>query len=767
MSVSVLLAVDDRPDNLYVLEQLVEAYLPEIKMIGAGTAEEALTLAATETIDGALIDVQMPGMNGIELCRRLKADPRTASIHVILVTAHGATPTLKAQGLEAGADDFLTKPIDNVELAAKLRVILRLRAAEKALIREREHLEEAVLERTKALRDAENRYRTLFHAATDAIFINDLEGRLLEVNEQACRLLGYDREELLRLKVSDLVTPEDAARRPKLLEQLHSEGHLLFETEHLRRDGSRIPIECSSRLLDLQGQPAVLSIARDITERKQAEELLQSALQRWRITFDAIGDAVCLLDSEGVILTCNQAMADLVGRPFSEIIGCNSWEVVYGSAEPIDGCPLARMKKSGKRETLNLPFGDRWLHAVADPILNEADEVTGAVYTIADITGQRHASEQIENLNVILQVIKDMNETLLRAKSEPELFKHICDLMMGVPYNRFTWIGLVEPGSFEVKPVAWAGHEDGYLSVIKVTWDDSPYGQGPIGTAIKTGQPGIAEDIESDPKCSPWRQSALQRGYASCIAFPLIHDGNTLGALNVYADRKNAFRADELGFLKQVAGDIAVGIRSLRLEQDLIASLIKSEVMLLQTIEAIAAMAELRDPYTAGHQQRVTRLALALAKEVGLAPDRTEGLRVASLIHDIGKIVVPAEILSKPGKISDHEMSMIKIHPQSGHDILNKIDFSWPVAQIVLQHHERLDGSGYPQGLKGPDLLQEAKILAVADVVEAMASHRPYRPSVGIDKALEEITKNKDRLYDPEVVEACVRLFTEKSFVFE
>ena len=162
MSVAVLLAVDDRPDNLFVLEQVVGAYLPEIKMITAESAEAGLALAATEAIDGALIDVQMPGMNGIEMCRRLKADPRTALIHVILVTAHRATPELKAQGLEAGADDFIAKPIDNVELAAKLRVMLRLRAAEQALRRERDHLEATVQERTQALRDAEYRYRTLF-----------------------------------------------------------------------------------------------------------------------------------------------------------------------------------------------------------------------------------------------------------------------------------------------------------------------------------------------------------------------------------------------------------------------------------------------------------------------------------------------------------------------------------------------------------------------------------------------------------------------------
>ena len=255
MGNAVLLAVDDRPDNLFVLEQLMAAYLSDIKLLTAPSAEAGLKLAASENIDGALIDVQMPVMNGIEMCRRLKADPLTAPIHIILMTAHRCTSTLKAQGLEAGADDFLTKPIDNVELAAKLRVMLRLRAAEHALRRERDHLEETVQERTQELREAEYRFRTLFNAASDAIFFNDLEGRLLEVNDEACRLLGYRREELLRLRVTDLVPPEIAARRPELLKRLRAAGHLLFETEHLCRDGGRIPIECSSRIIDFQGLP--------------------------------------------------------------------------------------------------------------------------------------------------------------------------------------------------------------------------------------------------------------------------------------------------------------------------------------------------------------------------------------------------------------------------------------------------------------------------------------------------------------------------------
>jgi len=185
------------------------------------------------------------------------------------------------------------------------------------------------------------------------------------------------------------------------------------------------------------------------------------------------------------------------------------------------------------------------------------------------------------------------------------------------------------------------------------------------------------------------------------------------------------------------------------------------------TVMALANTVEIKDPYTAGHQRRVAQLSCAMARELGWSSDQVEGMQVLCFLHDIGKIAVPAEILNKPGKISLTEFSLIKIHPQVGYDILKDIDFPWPVAQGVLQHHERLDGSGYPSGLTEREISPEAKILAVADVVEAMASHRPYRPGLGIDQALKEITENKGKLYDPQVVEICVGLFTEKEFRFD
>jgi PAS domain S-box-containing protein len=185
---------------------------------------------------------------------------------------------------------------------------------------------------------------------------------------------------------------------------------------------------------------------------------------------------------------------------------------------------------------------------------------------------------------------------------------------------------------------------------------------------------------------------------------------------------------------------------------------------LAATVHAIAVTVETRDSYTAGHQRRVADLARSIATEMNLPIDIIDGIRMAAAIHDLGKISVPAEILSKPTKLTAIEFSLIKTHSQSGYDILKDIDFPWPIARIVLEHHERMDGSGYPNGLTGDNLLMESRILAVADVVESMASHRPYRPSLGIEAALEEIEKNKGTLYDNAVADACMILFRERGY---
>ncbi len=231
----------------------------------------------------------------------------------------------------------------------------------------------------------------------------------------------------------------------------------------------------------------------------------------------------------------------------------------------------------------------------------------------------------------------------------------------------------------------------------------------------------------------------------------------------VEVDGKPVSRSGELKYL--IINWFDVTDRKI-IEDNLKISYNKLQKMLEGTIGTLATIVETKDPYTSGHQKRVSKLAVAISRELGLEDKVIECIRTAAEIHDIGKINIPASILTKPGRLSDIEYDMIKTHPQLGYDMINKIDFPTPIAEIILQHHEKLDGSGYPRGLKGKDIMLEAKILAVADIVEAMSSYRPYRPALGPGIAIKEIRKNRGKLYDPRIVDICIKIITKKGFKF-
>jgi PAS domain S-box-containing protein len=237
--------------------------------------------------------------------------------------------------------------------------------------------------------------------------------------------------------------------------------------------------------------------------------------------------------------------------------------------------------------------------------------------------------------------------------------------------------------------------------------------------------------------------------------------GENLGWLGVHA---YPWLSKTTGQMKGVINYIRDITYRVEAEKTIEESFKKLQKVLNGTVKALANTVETKDPYTSGHQRRVARLACAIAQEMGESEHFIEGMRVMGFLHDLGKIAIPGEILSKPSTLSEYEFNLIKYHPQAGFEILKTIDFPWPVALAVLQHHERLNGTGYPHGLTGQDIIMEAKIIAVADVVEAIASHRPYRPALGIDHAMEEITRNQGTLYDPTVAQVCLRLISEKGF---
>jgi putative nucleotidyltransferase with HDIG domain len=398
---------------------------------------------------------------------------------------------------------------------------------------------------------------------------------------------------------------------------------------------------------------------------------------------------------------------------------------------------------------------------------------------VRELESEKSLHEQTEKelirVTRALKALSSCTQTLIHARDVSIFLKEICCDIVSYGGYRLAWIGIAEHDEQKaVRPVAQCGYEDGYLDAVNITWADTERGKGPAGTAIRTGKPVIAKDIPTSQSFAPWRAEAVKRGYASAIALPLISKKRTLGALNIYAAEPDAFDADEVNLLTELANNVTYGIGALEMrskreqaEAGLKESFEKLKKALNGTVYALTEILQRRDPYTAGHQGRVAELACAIAREMGLSEDRLEGVRMAGLLHDIGKIYVPSEILARPGRISDLETDIIETHAQVGYEILKTIEFPWPVLETVLQHQERLDGSGYPSGLKGDDILLEARILAVADVVEAMSSHRPYRPTLGMDKALKEISDYRGVRYDADAVDACLRLFNEKGYKIE
>lgn len=390
-------------------------------------------------------------------------------------------------------------------------------------------------------------------------------------------------------------------------------------------------------------------------------------------------------------------------------------------------------------------------------------------------TEPKEVKKELEKVSQTLETFSACHKVLVRAMEKSELLNKICQAIVEVGGYKMAWVGIAAQDSAKtVRPFAKAGDEDGFLSRVNVTWSDMGKSHCPTGEAILSREPVVINNILNNPDNMPWRGEALKRGYGAVIALPLISNGGTFGALTIFSEDADAFQQEDVNHLMDLGGNLVYGIVALhtrtarqRAEVEVKKNLNKLKQTLGAIIQVLEKTVEVRDPYTAGHQRRVADLARSISAEMGFSQDRIDGIRIAGIIHDIGKIYVPAEILSKPRRLTTYEFNLVKTHSQVGYDILKTIDFPWPVARIVLQHHERLNGSGYPNKLMHDNILIEARILGVSDVVEAMASHRPYRPALGLDAALKEVSDHKGSLYDPEVVEICTRLFREKLFDFE
>ena len=634
-----------------------------------------------------------------------------------------------------------------------------------------------VIEDVSEQRRAETRFRLLTENASDLVSILTPDGILRYVSPAVQRLLGYAPDEMLERPMTDFLHPEETGLAMKRLARAMAEPDNTHMLRHRlkHKDGSWRHYETLGR--NLMHEPSVRGIvlnSRDMSERRQAEEEIRSGRELL-----AEAQLIAHLGSwELDLISGRLVWSDEIYRIF-EIDPARfspSYEAFLAAVHPedralVNQCYTEHMARRAPYDvTHRLLMKDGRVKYVRErcETVYDGDRPLRSVGTVQDITAQKLGEIALSKVNRALTTLSAGNSALVRASDESALLDEMCRVITEIGGYRMAWIGYAQQDAKKsVKPVAHAGFEKGYLDSLDVSWGDGERGRGPAGSAIRSGMAQVTRNIQSDPRFSPWREQAIDRGYASVISLPLKEDGVAFGALNIYATEPNAFDNEEVRLLSEMADDLAYGIVNLRARKLVSESEQRLRRSLEATVEAIAATVETRDPYTAGHERRVSQLATAIAREMNLPPEQVEGIHFGGLIHDLGKLYVPAEILSKPGRLSPPEYELVKQHPQAGYDIVKAIEFPWPVASMVLEHHERLDGSGYPNRLNGDAILFEARILAVADVVESMSSHRPYRPALGADAALEEIERNRGRLYDAAVVDACLRLFREKGFNWE
>ena len=773
----------------------------------------------------------------------------------------------------------------------------------------------------EALRQSEELYHLLAEHMTDIVWIMDMNLNVLWFSPSAMKARGFSVEEIKTLPLERQLTPDSLRKAFDWLGKwtrlekdgliTESDGIFSRELEFYCKDGHIIVLDCTFQFLrDEQGKATgILAEGIDVTARKRAEERLRNSEEKFRMLAESSAFAIMMHQGD-LWIYANRAAEQISDYTEEELCGMHFWDIVHP-----DYRDMVKERGHSRQQGKDMPRAyefkiitkngaEKWVSLTGNPIRYE-DKPT-ALISVTDITERKRADEELIRLNRALRMLSDTNQALIRIADEMTLLNEVCRITVEVGGYRMAWIGLAQNDEAKtVRPVAHAGFESGYVESANLTWADNERGRGPGGIAIRTGQPCITRDIPLDPAFAPWREAAIQHGYKSNIALPLISEGQTFGVLKIYSVNTDAFDANEVEILKEMAGDLGFGINALRtrvkrkqtevalseseeryrliaentadtiavfdlnlnpiyvspsilklggytvqeamtktlnqiltpdslqkaskifadqmalessptadpartvlmeLEQyckdsssiwvELAASFLrdnnfkpkgiltitrditerkKAEAKLKltldslrravgTTIQVLVSAVESRDTYTSGHQSRSADLACVIAAEIGLDQDKIEGIHMAGIIHDIGKLSIPAEILSKPTKLTELQFSLIKQHSRSGYEMLKNVESPWPLAEIVYQHHERLDGSGYPRNLKGDEILIEARIMAVADVVEAMASHRPYRPTLGIEAALEEIEKNKGILYDKTVADACLKLFREKGY---
>jgi PAS domain S-box-containing protein/putative nucleotidyltransferase with HDIG domain len=598
--------------------------------------------------------------------------------------------------------------------------------------------------------NSEQRFRSLFEmmesgmSVHELIYDNDGEAvdyRFLEVNPAFERLTGLKAEDVIGRGVREVMPgiEEEWINDYIRVAQSGKSANFVKYSSHLKRYFHIVAYQTR--------KDQFATVFNDVSEQQEAEEKIRN-LARFP---EESPSPIIRIDTAGRVLYENPASKELL--EYSGAIGMELYTLLIPLAQhALENDASARHEYA---------VGERHYAFVFAPF-KEAGYVN--LYG-RDITKRVVASQQLEHTNRVLRTLSQGNRTMVHATSEEEVLQRVCEVLAENGNYSFVWAAYVQNNKL-VTQVQFGDHAE-YMRL----WLEEMENLNLHSDALAGLFDGSATILLTDLAQGDWTarqiEVAKNSGVSALLLLPLRFREKFFGVIGIFSVTQDVFDESELALLQEMAGDVAYGIESQRTHIAHEMSMERIKQTMLQTIEAVSLTLEKRDPYTAGHQHRVVQLAVAIAQELGFGERRIEGLRLAALVHDIGKINVPAEILNRPGRLSASEFGIIQSHPEVGYDILKGVEFDWPIADIVLQHHERCDGSGYPNGLTCKQIVPEARILAVADVVEAITSHRPYRPGLGLEAAFEELEKGRGSLYAEDVVDTCLHLFQEKNFAWD